>query len=368
MSHIKVPYEDLSKINEPYLKLLEEASSEIIREGWYILGKNVKMFEQSFSTINNVNFCVGVASGLDAIILGLSVFNFPENSKVLVPSNAYIACILGIIRAGLTPVLVEPDIATYNINSETLNNYYTEDCVAILAVHMYGRLCPMNEIMEFAKSKKLKVIEDCAQSHFAQINGIMAGSFGDVGAFSFYPTKNLGALGDAGALICKEESIYEKLIALRNYGSHKKYENRYLGWNSRLDEIQAAFLNIKIKDYEKVIKKKRDFAQIYFDKLSKINNIQLPLPAIEEHVWHIFNILIEDRNELKKYLSEKGINTEIHYPISPSNQDGYKHLFNNENFPITDKIHRNTLSLPISTCLNENQIEYVCEQIQSFFK
>jgi dTDP-4-amino-4,6-dideoxygalactose transaminase len=370
MSHINIPYEDLSRVNEPYFDQLNAVSKKVIQGGWYILGNEVSKFEREFSKINESPYCVGVASGLDALIIGLSVFDFPSNSKVLVPSNCYIACILSIIRAGLTPVLVEPNPNTYNLDVDLLENAYTKDCVAILAVHMYGRISPMNDIIDFAQKHDLKVIEDCAQSHFAEIKGVKAGNFGDIGAFSFYPTKNLGALGDAGAIVCKDDKIFEKIQALRNYGSHKKYENQYLGWNSRLDEIQAAFLNIKLVDFKNVISHKRKLARQYLDGLDKIPQIQSPyLPSSEtEHVWHIFNILTNDRDELRSFLISEGIGTEIHYPIPPQGQVAYQSYFRDQNFPSTEKIHAETLSLPISTIHSESDICMVIEKVKSFYK
>jgi dTDP-4-amino-4,6-dideoxygalactose transaminase len=367
MSHIKIPYENLKLVNEKYFKELAFRSKSVIESGWYILGENVREFEKEFASVNNIDFCVGVASGLDALVLGLAVFDFPKGSKVLVPSNAYIACVLAVIQAGLTPVLVEPNEVTCNLDNSGLIEKYTKDCVAILAVHMYGRMCPMPEIMNFAKDNNLKVIEDCAQSHFAEIQGEKAGTFGDIGAFSFYPTKNLGALGDAGAIICKSEKVYLKIQGLRNYGSHKKYNNKYIGWNSRLDEIQASFLRLKLRDYKMVIQKKRDLATIYLDQLIGITEIKLPLTEGTNHVWHIFNIRVEKRFELKKFLEEKGIGTEIHYPISPSNQEGYKEFFANGEYPIACRIHEETLSLPISIWLSEGEVKYICSVISDFF-
>lgn len=367
MNHIQIPYEDLKLVNKPYLDDLALISREVIENGWYVLGENVKAFEQNFGALHNNSNCIGVASGLDALILGLSVFNFPLNSKVLVPSNAYIASILAIIRSGLIPVLVEPDPLTYNINAECLEQMYDKDCVAILPVHMYGRISPMIEIMEFAKIKNLKVIEDCAQSHFAQIDNYKAGEFGDIGAFSFYPTKNLGALGDAGAIICKDEDIYQKIKALRNYGSEVKYHNKFIGWNSRLDELQAAFLLKKLPDFNKVISHKKELSDIYFQSLGDIEQIQLPANSRSESVWHIFNILVDKRSELKNFMHSKGIGTEIHYPIPPHYQDGYRNeLFGR--YPISEFIHNTTLSLPVSTCHSHSDINKVIDVIHDFFK
>lgn len=367
MNHIQIPYEDLKIVNKPYFNQLEYISKNIIENGWYILGENVLKFEESFGKIHSNSYCLGVASGLDALILGLSVFDFPPNSKVLVPSNAYIASILSILRAGLIPILVEPDPKTYNITYDELEKKYDKDCVAILPVHMYGRISPMLEILDFANHKNLRIIEDCAQSHFSELNNIKAGEFGDIGAFSFYPTKNLGAFGDAGAIICKDKEIYLKLKALRNYGSEIKYHNKFVGWNSRLDEIQAAFLSLKLADYKNVLNHKNKLSKIYFENLNKIDQIQLPTLANTESVWHIFNILTAKRDELKQFLFENGIGSEIHYPIPPHKQEGYKNILSG-NYPISENIHNMTLSLPISTCHNENQIFKVVEVVHEFFK
>jgi len=255
--------------------------------------------------------------------------------------------------------LVEPDPRTYNLTVEGLKKRYDTHCVAIVPVHLYGRLNPMPEIVEFAKERSLKIIEDCAQSHFAEIGGIRSGMFGDVGAFSFYPTKNLGALGDAGAIICKDFALYNKLKALRNYGSEKKYYNKFVGWNSRLDEIQAAFLSVKLPDFQKVIDHKRRLAEIYFEELKRINSLTLPAPAGKNHVWHIFNILLKDRDRIKSNLAELGIQTEIHYPVAPNLQEGYRSVLGGD-FPIAEKIHAETLSLPLSTCHTEADIREVC--------
>ncbi len=368
MSHINIPYEDLKAVNLSYSDDLAQLAKETIESGWYILGNKVKTFEEQFAKENAIEYCLGVASGLDALILGLSVFDFPKGSKVLVPSNTYIASILAILRSDLIPVLVEPNEQTYNLDLKGLSEKYKEDCVAVLVVHLYGRMCPMPEIVSFASEKGMKVVEDCAQSHFASINGIHAGCYGDIGAFSFYPTKNLGALGDAGAIICKDKSIYDKLLALRNYGSEIKYYNQYVGWNSRLDEIQASFLSLKLKKYKEVIEHKRMLASLYRTHLGGIKELKLPVLRNEdEHVWHIFNILTSRRDELKEYLKENGIGTEIHYPVAPINQVGYRSFFKNDKTPIAVEIHQQTLSLPISTCHSKDDIEVVCQKIGAFF-
>lgn len=361
MKNIQIPYENLKKVNEPYFELFKNKSYDIIKSGWYILGNEVESFEKSFANYNNSEFCVGVASGLDALILGLSVFGFPPGSKVLVPSNTYIASILAIFKSNLVPVLVEPDPLSYNMSIEDLVKKYDSKCVAILPVHLYGRLCEMDKILEFAKLYNLKVIEDCAQSHFAEYNSIKSGNFGDIGAFSFYPTKNLGALGDAGAITCKDQDIYYKLKSLRNYGSNIKYHNDLIGVNSRLDEIQAAFLSVKINDFKSVINHKRAIKDKYLNELSKFD-IQLPLDSNKSSVWHIFNILSPKRDKLKSELLRNGIGTEIHYPIAPHLQLGYRNLIKGD-FPISEKIHLQTLSLPISTCHSLEEIDIVIERL-----
>lgn len=366
MNPIQIPYENLKQVNEPYTHALMEAAGYVVSSGWYILGNQVQTFEQAFSSIHGGSFCLGVASGLDALVMGLEVFDFPKGKKVLVPSNTYIASILAIVKAGLQPVLVEPDFETYNMSIEGLEQKYDSDCVAILPVHLYGRLCPMEEIVSFAQQKGLKIIEDCAQAHFASTKGSLAGTFGDIGAFSFYPTKNLGALGDAGAILCKDEAVFNKLRAIRNYGSHQKYYNKYIGWNSRLDEIQATFLLVKLDDREGVIAHKRKLASLYLELLSKQNQIILPKAAGEDHVWHIFNILVDDREALRSFLLQRGIGTEIHYPLAPHQQEGYHSFFQGEQYPVAEMIHSKTLSLPISTCHDESDIRKVSTEILNY--
>jgi dTDP-4-amino-4,6-dideoxygalactose transaminase len=367
MSPINIPYENLSKVNEKYKADLKEQAMSVIDSGWYILGERVNNFEHQFAIANGSTYCIGVASGLDALILGLSVFDFPKGSKVLVPSNTYIATILAILQSGLVPVLVEPNEDTCNIDIEGVRRFYKEDCVAIMVVHLYGRLCEMDPIVDFARQKNIKIIEDCAQSHFAESNGIKAGNFGDIGAFSFYPTKNLGALGDAGAIVCKDPQIFLKLKALRNYGSEVKYFNKYIGWNSRLDEIQAAFLSIKLKDIEYITKRKRQIADIYLSELINIESIRLPLESGVEHVWHIFNIRTIKRDELRNFLLDSGIGSEIHYPLPPCKQIAYKGFFEYIDYPIAIRIHKETLSLPISVWLTDFEVKFVCDKIREFY-
>lgn len=363
MNFRQIPYDNLQMVNAPYFEAFVRTSKDVIERGSYILGEAVGRFEEEFSALHGGYYCVGVASGLDALTLSMMAFDFPPGSKVMVASNAYIASILSIIRANLTPVLVEPDPFTFNLSIENIARNYSPDCVAILPVHLYGRLNPMPEIVEFARERKMRVIEDCAQAPFAEIDGVRAGMFGDAGAFSFYPTKNLGALGDAGAIVCSDVALYEKLKALRNYGSERKYYNKLLGLNSRLDEIQAAFLSIKLPDYQKVIDHKRCLAEIYFEELGGVQSIALPSLAKKDHVWHIFNVLLHNRDIIKSKLAQRGIQTEIHYPVAPNLQEGYRSILAGD-FPVSEKIHAETLSLPISTCHGKEDVRWVAKNLK----
>lgn len=361
-----IKYESLQAVNKQFEFDFKYKFNEFLEKGWYILGEEVQNFENSFAQYNGSRFCIGVANGLDAIELGIIALNFPDKSEIIVPSNTYIATILAIINAGHVPILVEPNIDTYNIDTEKIEEKITSKTKAILIVHLYGNVCEMPKILGIADKYNLEIIEDCAQSHGAKYNNITTGNFGKIGAFSFYPTKNLGALGDAGAIVTSDEALYTKLKALRNYGSEKKYANKYIGRNSRLDELQAAFLNIKLPFLDLINKHKAEIASIYnfgiTDKVVKpiiLNNTK--------SVFHIYNIRTDKRDELKSYLFENGINTEIHYPISPSDQEGYSHLFNNQQFPISELIHKSTLSLPISYATTKEEANIVVDFINKFF-
>ena len=353
-----IEYENLKKVNEKLFDKYELSFKNFLESGWYILGNQVNKFEKEFANYNGVENCVGVASGLDALILALEAFEFPKNSEIIVPSNTYIATILAIIRADLKPILVEPDIKSYNIDPDKIENKITSKTKAILVVHLYGKACEMDRIMTLANKYNLQVIEDCAQAHGAEFQGKKVGSFG-VGCFSFYPTKNLGALGDGGAIICNNSEYAEKLKALRNYGSHKKYYNDYIGYNSRLDEVQAGFLSIKLKILDEITKHKQTLAKIYHENLNSI----FIKPIVKEgylDVYHIYNIRHQKRDELKEYLLKKEIKTEIHYPVAPHLQKAYKDELNGE-YPISEEIHNTTLSLPISYFHTEDDVLKVCE-------
>jgi dTDP-4-amino-4,6-dideoxygalactose transaminase len=360
-----IEYESLANTNAAFINDYHTAFETVINSGWYILGKQVADFEQEFANYCGTKYCIGVASGLDAIILSLKALNLPENAEVIVPSNAYIACILGVINAGYKPVLVEPDIDTYNIDPLKIERAITGKTKAILAVHLYGKMCDMTSINIIAKKYDLKVIEDCAQAHGAQHWDKKAGNWSDAGAFSFYPTKNLGALGDGGAITTNDADIADRLFYLRNYGSKIKYENKYIGYNSRLDELQAAFLRKKLLKLDDINTHKRKLAKIYFDKIE--NRFMKPSRQAENYdVFHIFNIRCNKRDELKKHLFERGIKTEIHYPIPPHKQTAYQNLFNSEEFPISEDIHTTTLSLPIALFHTADEVNYIADCINGF--
>lgn len=361
-----VYYENLAKVNQPFEAVFEAALKNFLKQGWYILGEETQRFEQNFANYCGTKYCIGVANGLDALELGIQVFDFPKQSEIIVPSNTYIASILAIINAGHIPVLVEPDISTYNINPSLIEEKITSKTKAILVVHLYGQAAQMDEICRIANKYNLEIIEDCAQAHGATFKQQHVGTFGKIGAYSFYPTKNLGALGDAGAIITSDESIYLKLKSLRNYGSEKKYYNKYIGKNSRLDELQAAFLNVKLPFLNSINEHKRKLATIYDQQLSD-KLIKPHILSDNEPVYHIYNIRTERRNELKEFLLKNEIYSEIHYPVSPNHQEGYRHYFNGQSFLISEKIHQTTLSLPISYATTIEEVRIVTEKINEFF-
>ena len=365
---------DLKNINKRYRKELIKSFKEVLDSGWFILGDHVKKFEKEFADYCGVKNCIGVANGLDALELileGYKQLGFIRNGdEVLVASNAYIACILAISNAGLTPVLIEPNIDTYLIDQNQIEKKITKKTKAILAVHLYGRLCNMPAINNIARKYDLKVIEDCAQSHGAKLNGIICGNLSDAAGFSFYPGKNLGALGDAGAVTTNDDNLAGTITALRNYGSHKKYENKYKGTNSRLDELQAAFLSIKLKGLNRDNTKRRKIAKYY---LKHIKNDLVTLPYSKEtnirdfdsNVWHLFPVRVEERIRFQQYLADHKIETVIHYPIPPHQQKAYSE-WQNKSYPISEKIHEQIISLPISQVMTTDQYKKVVEVVNQF--
>jgi dTDP-4-amino-4,6-dideoxygalactose transaminase len=364
MRNTFIDYENLAKVNEPFFEQYQQSFKNTINSGWYILGSNVKSFEDNFAKYNNSKFCVGVASGLDALILSINVLDLPVASEIIVPSNTYIATILAIVRNGMIPVLVEPDLNTYNIDPVELSKKINKNTKAILVVHLYGKCCNMDAISSIAIKNGLYIIEDCAQAQGAMLKKKKSGSFGVLGAHSFYPTKNLGALGDAGAITTDDEQLYLKLKALRNYGSFEKYINNYIGYNSRLDEIQAGFLNIKLSNLDTINSHKRFLANLY----NKGLNPKYIKPIVEDDyfdVYHIYNIRHSKRNKLKQYLLDNGIGSEIHYPVPPHQQKAMNGILSG-NYPISEEIHNTTLSLPISFYHTEEDILRVIDCLNSF--
>ncbi|MFW2066472.1 DegT/DnrJ/EryC1/StrS family aminotransferase [Acinetobacter johnsonii] len=368
-----IPFLDLKNINQQYRVELIEACTRVIDSGWYISGKELENFEQNFANYCGVKFAIGVANGLDALVLTLRAWKelgkLHDGDEVIVPANTYIASILAITANNLTPVLVEPDLATYNIDPLKIEAAITSKTKVILPVHLYGQLAAMPKIMDIANRYNLLVLEDSAQSHSAEIHGKKAGNWGNASGFSFYPGKNLGALGDAGAITTNDAELAQTLRALRNYGSHEKYKNLFAGVNSRLDEIQAAMLDVKLKYLDAEVKHRRIIAKMY---LEGIKNPELSLPLTDtdvshydQHVWHLFVVRSENREALQQYLAENGVQTLIHYPIPPHKQQAYKE-WNDLSYPISEKIHDEVISLPMGPTLSLEDVEKVIQLCNSF--
>ena len=360
-----IEFENLRKVNEPFFAELRRSFDRTLESGWFILGDAVKTFEQAFASYCGVRYCIGVASGLDALLLSLKSFDFPHDAEVIVPSNTYIATILAILHAGLKPVLVEPDIRTYNIDPRLIAEKITRNTAAIMVVHLYGKVCEMEPMREIAKKYNLRLIEDCAQAHGARYRSRKAGTFGDCAAFSYYPTKNLGALGDAGAVLTDDDNIARKIQMLRNYGSLRKYYNDVVGFNSRLDEIQAGFLSVKLEKLDHLNQHKRKLAGIYLENLKN----DFIKPVVDDDyfdVYHIFTIRHPERNRIREYLLNKGIQTEIHYPVPPHKQQALETILKPYDCPISEEIHSTTLSLPISFSHTADDMYKVTETLNKF--
>ena len=360
-----IDYENLLKSNQEFFPELEEAFREVLHSGWYVLGGHVADFEKSFAAYTGAEYCVGVANGMEALEIALLALNLKKGGEVIVPANTYIATILAIVNVGLKPVLVEPDITSYNLDPKKIEEKINPQTVAIMVVHLYGKCADMGGIMEIAEKHNLRVVEDCAQAHGAKYRGKMTGTFGDVGAFSFYPTKNLGALGDAGCVISSVPALEQTFRRLRNYGSDVKYHNEIIGKNSRLDELQAAFLLVKLKKIQTIIEHKRKLADIYSKNLKK----DYILPQLSDDyydTYHIYNVRHPRRDELKEYLFDNGVKTEVHYPIPPHQQKAMKGFFDGESYPISEEIHKTTLSLPISFFHTEEDVRQVVEIMNKF--
>ena len=364
-----IKYCDLKKINGVHEKELQEALMRSASSGWYIRGEEGRKFEESFARFCGSKYCIGTGNGLDALTVILLAYRetgiMQENDEVIVPANTYIATIMAIAQAGLKPVLCEPDPATFNIDSSRIESLMTERTRAIMPVHLYGQTADMDAINTIAARHSLKVIEDAAQAHGAWYKGKRAGNLGDAAGFSFYPGKNLGALGDGGAITTNDEVLAEIARAIGNYGSHKKYVNLYKGMNSRLDELQAAVLGVKLQYLDEENGKRRSIARRYIEE---INNPNIALPSVNDysrHVFHIFAVLTPEREKLKQHLSDKGIETLVHYPIPPHKQAAMR-AFAGMSMPITEKIHMEELSLPCNPTMTDSETTAVIDAVNSF--
>ena len=364
---MKIPFVSFKPMEKELDKELRDAFERVYTRSWYIEGAEDEAFEKEFAEFCTVEHCVGSGNGLDALMLALKALDIKEGDEVIVPSNTYIATALAVTYVGATLVFVEPDIRTFNIDPAKIEAAITSRTKAIMPVHLYGQACDMDPIMEIAKKHNLYVVEDCAQAHGATYKGKKIGSFGDAAGFSFYPGKNLGALGDAGAVVSNNEELIKKVRALGNYGSDYKYHHIYKGNNSRLDELQAAFLRAKLPLLEKMNEERRRIAGLY---LEGIKNPLVDLPYVIEDavpVWHIFGIRCKRRNELETYLNDAGIGTNKHYPIPMHLQECYKDLgYKEGDFPIAEEISKTELSLPMYYGMTDAEINYVIDKVNEF--
>lgn len=401
-----IKFLDLEKINNRFRDEIDRRIAKILDKGWYLQGEENDIFTQNFAKYCGTKYCVGVANGLDALNLIIKAYGFGVGDEIIVPANTYIATILAISENGCTPVLVEPSISTYNINPDLIEEKITSKTKAIMVVHLYGQVVQMEKIWELAKKYNLKVIEDSAQAHGAiytpsgltphpnpllkEREQFRVGNLGDASAFSFYPGKNLGCMGDGGCVTTNDEELYKKVKYIANYGSDRKYHNIYKGVNSRLDEIQAAVLDVKLKYLDKDNERRREIATYYREN---VKNPKIILPEIREvhaeddldtqnklvvpqlssdslstcvaHVWHVFAVRTENRDEFQKYLTDNEIQTIIHYPTPPHKQEAYKE-WNNLSFPITEEIHNTIISLPISPVMTDDEIKKVVEVVNEY--
>jgi dTDP-4-amino-4,6-dideoxygalactose transaminase len=364
-----IPFLSFEQANKSIKTQMLSAFESFFDSGYYVLGSKVKQFEQEYANFNQVVHCVGLSNGLDALHIALMTLGVGAGDEVIVPSNTYIATVLAISYVGATPIFVEPDINTYNIDPSKIEQAITPNTKAIMPVHLYGQSCEMESIMAIAQKHQLFVVEDNAQSQGALFNGKMTGSWGQINGTSYYPGKNLGALGDAGAVTTNDEVLAKKAAILRNYGSKKKYYNEVIGHNMRLDECQAAFLSVKLSYLPTWTKQRQEIAAYYFEELKSINELTLPdIHPNATHVFHLFVIRTQYRDALQKHLSESGIGTLIHYPIPPHLQEAYKHLgFKKGDLPIAELIAETCLSLPIWPGMTKEMVVYIAQSIRSFY-
>jgi dTDP-4-amino-4,6-dideoxygalactose transaminase len=368
MKNSNVLFLDLKKIQQRHSDEIVEAFVKVLESGWYILGNEVSSFEAEFSEYCGSKYCIGVANGLDALTLVLRAWKnlglLSDGDEVLVPANTYIATILAITENNLKPVLVEPCVDTYNIDPSLLESHITNMSKAILPVHLYGRSCDMQLINNIAKKYNLLILEDCAQAHGAVFKGKKVGGWGDAAAFSFYPGKNLGALGDGGAITTNDFSLFNELKRIRNYGSDVKYKNDSIGVNSRLDEVQASILRVKLKYLDQDNEYRRKIARFYLDNIVNPNVI-LPSASSLDNVYHVFPVRVRDRDQFINYLAENSIQTLVHYPTPPYRQKCYDGYFDGY-FPISDMIHRQVVSIPISPVISDDDINKVTDVINEY--
>lgn len=359
-----IEYESLARSNAAFMADLEAAATRVIRCGWYVLGQEVGAFEAEFASYVGARHCIGVANGLDALILSFEALDLPKGSDILVASNTYIATILAIVRAGHRPVLVEPELVTFNMDPARLPQAITCNTRAICVTHLFGKSCRMDGIGAFAREHGLKLVEDCAQSHGARLGGQMTGTFGDAGCFSFYPTKNLGAFGDAGAIVTNDDALADRLRHTRNYGSKQKYINRYVGVNSRLDELQAALLRVKLRHLDAMTAHKRALAEVYFANLPEW--VAKPVRRPDEYdVFHIYGVRHPQRDALRQHLLDHGVKTEVHYPIPPHRQEAMRDIVAGS-YPVAEELHATELSLPISVGHTASDVGRVAALVGEF--
>ena len=366
-----IPFLDLAKIEKQFSEEIKKSVNQVIDSGWFILGQNVQKFEQEFANFCGAKHAIGVANGLDALILifraYIEIGLLEEGDEVIIPSNTYIASILSITQNRLVPVFVEPNIESYNIDPQSIEHKITSKTKAIMIVHLYGQVAYNPEIASIAQKHDLLVVEDAAQAHGASLNGLKTGNFGDAAGFSFYPSKNLGALGDAGAVTTNDQELADVVRALGNYGSHKKYENLYKGQNSRLDEIQAAILSVKLGSLDADNDRRKQIAN-YYTKNIQNDKVILPKRIHEDknsHVYHLFVIRVENRENFREFLKEKGIATDVHYPIPPHKQKAFSEL-NENSYPLSEKIHNEIVSIPCGLHLTDNEVEYITTSINQY--
>jgi len=360
-----ITFLDLGQINKPHQERIQQAVNRVVQSGWYILGREVEAFEKQFADFCGTRHCIGVANGLEALTLVLKAWDLPDRSEVIVPANTYIASVLSITLAGLKPVWVEPDPNTYLIDPTRIEAAITAQTRAILPVHLYGRCCDMDPILDLADRYQLYVLEDAAQAHGARYRGKRAGNLGHAAAWSFYPSKNLGALGDAGAITTNDDELARRIRALRNYGSLQRYVNEYVGNNSRLDELQAAVLSAKLPFLDLENERRQALARHY---LLGIKNPAVGLPPtdhLNDDVWHLFVIRHPNRDALRAYLYERGIGTDVHYPIPPHKQKAYAQYAHCQ-LPISEQLHRDVVSLPLNPTLTDEEVRYIIDCINEF--